>query len=381
MELRRLRALYALAAVLLSSALMVPETIRNALDAKTDYPAHLTVTAQMLAQHALLLPYFVWAGAVIAIKLTLVNVPLPVAAIIASSAFEALTALVVYAALVRLSGANDATTVLLCGAATVCIMVVEPITLFTYPNVYFGYLIPNAYHNPTIIALRPFAIITFLATVHLLEDAAAAVSSIVVTAAASLVSTLSKPNYALCLIPSAVMLAAAKGARGIAVIASAFAPTVGLLAWQYNFHYGGSGSTKLVLAPLFVFTCGGVPAGSLGYRFVLSIAYPLAVSLCFPSSWRTTYVRLAWFSFAIAAIFTYFMAELTPSGLDCGGNFAWGTQIASFILFVAATAFLLGRVREKGLRWLAGGCIATFALHVISGVIFYIRTLNRPWPP
>ena len=50
----------------------------------------------------------------------------------------------------------------LTGITVIVIMLVGPIYLFTMPNrMYSGYIVPNPYHNPTYVLLRPFALIIF----------------------------------------------------------------------------------------------------------------------------------------------------------------------------------------------------------------------------
>jgi hypothetical protein len=299
---------------------------------------------------------------------------------VTSCILQALTVLAIYVALIIFSEARSGRSILACAALAICLSIIEPITIFSYPNVYFGYIVSNVYHNPTIVALKPFAIATFVSTAALMRVASLSASPILRLAGWSVLSVLAKPNYALCIVPSALLLNAASGLKRVAAVTIAFAPTLILLGWQYLFHYSGAGHTRLVLAPLFVFTCGGIQRSDVGYRFLLSIAFPLALTVLYPAIRRTQYVALAWLSFAVAALFTYMMAELTPSGLDCSGNFAWGTQITLLILFVSSVAAWLREVMELGIRWRSVVCAAILALHLISGVLFYIKTIVRPWP-
>jgi hypothetical protein len=366
-----------------AGVLMAPETIRNVLANNTDYPAHLQITGQIIQQHKILLPHFLWAVSVIAVTLILPSVSLKTAAIITTLGYFVLTSAAVYTALLLLVSPSEKRTIVLCASATVCLMVVGPISIFTYPVVYFGYVVPNSYHNPTIVALKPFAIATFLATVALLRNPVTTRRLAIAGALASALATLAKPNYPLCIGPAAAIMAALRGPRRFITIAWVFLPTVGILAWQYSFHYAAVGASRLVIAPFFVFMCygGGHSVAELVVRFLLSIAFPLAVCVFFPSAWQNVYIRLAWLSFGIAAFFTYFMAELTSSGLDCGGNFAWGTQITSFILFVAATAFFLTRIEKRDFGMPLNGSVGLFLIHLASGIVFYVRTVIRPWPP
>jgi len=381
---RKPEVTYGIILALLTCAVLGPITARNVLANNTDYPMHLQVTGDMLQQHALLAPWFLWNVTVIAIKLLLPIVSMRTAGVIATIGYNVLTTAVTYYVLIKLSSATTKLAVGLCALSALLLSIIEPISIFTYPSLYFGYVIPNAWHNSTIVTLKPFALATFLGLVTLLECVRIDLRRLAIASAASALSVIAKPSYAICILPVGIIVAALRGPRKFVAAVALFLPTVALLGWQFALHYAAVGKNKIVLYPFYTFLCyGGFHLNDLAYRFLMSIAYPLLAYVIFQAARRSMFVNLAWATFAFAAFLSYFMVEevMSPHSFDCSGNFAWSGQIASFILFVATTAFVIGRIDRRDIdwrMWLTGGA---FGLHIISGIAFYIRILIKPWPP
>ena len=119
-------------------------------------------------------------------------------------------------------------------------------------------------------------------------------------------------------------------------------------------------------------------------RFLCSIAFPLAVAVVYGRhAWLYAPLRLAWLSFAVAVLMFYMLAE-TGRRLH-HGNFVWGANVCSFILFVASTMFLLTRNRESaascgsvdlGLKT----CWGIWGAHLVAGLVFYAGTVcSKSW--
>lgn len=91
------------------------------------------------------------------------------------------------------------------------LLYVTPVTLLTAgdKNLYFGYLnCANVYHNPTIVVLKPWALLTMLASVQYLNPTQRSLTSIqTIRSTAAIVvplilATLAKPSFTMSFLPA-----------------------------------------------------------------------------------------------------------------------------------------------------------------------------------
>jgi hypothetical protein len=105
------------------------------------------------------------------------------------------------------------------------------------------------------------------------------------------------------------------------------------------------------------------------------------VTVCFAREWpRDRVMVLAWATFVVGVSWGYLFAE--AGGKMSAGDFLWSGQIAAFVLFAAAAAFLLrqlapatGRLPAQGVLVRGGVCLAVLGWHVASG----LRHLQTSW--
>jgi hypothetical protein len=203
------------------------------------------------------------------------------------------------------------------------------------------------------------------------------------TFAAGVLSTLAKPNYAICIGPALFLLAAYRCSRKQYVnwrllTLGAFASIGVVLAWQYLFHRT-SGMGGFGFAPFKVM--GYLSPENLPLKFVLSILFPACVYFSyFRQARRDLALNLAWLAFLFGAFYTYFIIE--PREWQ-SGNFLWSGAITLLILFVVSFIFfvqqMLNNARErpqKSARTYL--CVMVFGLHLVSGLIWYYVQLTYP---
>ena len=278
---------------------------------------------------------------------------------------------------------------------SLALMLVMPINLLTPTNRYLGYFIPHAYHNPTMVVLKPLALVLFYVSARLF-DARPLPHPIAYTAGAAVATVaclLAKPSYAMALLPALALLSAHALWRGAPmqwrpllygiVVPTVVGVGVQTVLMTRNVRRG------FVFAPLGVFhewarILNPAADKNLLLKLVLSILFPLAAYWCgLRLARRTPYLNLAWLTFAVAASYSYLLAE---AGADMGlGNFTWCGQIAVFVLFVASAVFLLGWATrdapERSSGMTAGLAVAglVFVLHLVSGLEWY--GLHTGWLP
>jgi hypothetical protein len=346
-----------------------------------DFPFHNEVAAEMAAGAPLELPhplYHILAAALAAAT----GFPVSWAGMAVAVLAQAGLAVVAFFALRAAAGGRVA----LPAVAALGLTVVAPLYWLTPASreFYFGYLFPNALHNPTIILLRPLALGLFLACAALLagHDPGPARTTGLVLLTVS--CALAKPSYLICLLPALGLAWLLDGLprdrRWSALLVGVLVPGALVAAAQawFTLTTDRMEPTTIAFAPLevvFLHTRRHVPL--VAAKLALSIAFPLVVAAVFArEAARDGAVRVAWLAFLAGAFYAYGLAETGPRMMH--GNFLWSGQAATAILFAASARFALARVPaggrdERGARVRLAACAAAFALHVASGLGYAVH--------
>jgi hypothetical protein len=271
---------------------------------------------------------------------------------------------------------------------TFALLLANPIALLAHLDGkrYFGYVAPNVWHNPTIVLLKPFALLLFLwATSAFFKHAHAPRWGIVaVMAITTVMSALAKPSQLICLVPGTALFALLQSIRGKPISWSMLAlglwlPACLVLIGQYVMTYAGEGQAGLAFGPLVFWRR---HSEYLFPKFLLSIIFPVLVYALFArDASRDTGLNLAWIVFGCSLLWAYLIIEKRQPG---SGNLTWSAQVALFVLFCTSTRFLVQRTwswldwspPRRALRslvaWLALAC------HVYFGVGYYVHIMRTP---
>lgn len=326
-------------------------------------------------------PHFFYHLLVIGVHAVLPGISWTDAALVVGVTLYALLGVAIYALVRPVFSSTSVKAIVSSVAITVCLMLITPITLLTWgeQNLYFGYIAIHAYHNPTQIPLKLFALLFFLYVVHIFSDKRPAIATIVITFLLGIASALSKPSYAICIIPAVGLFTLYYLVRRKSIqwrlLIIGFALPLGLvLVWQFFFHRSSEGGFGF--DPFRVME--HYSPGTLPIKFVMSILFPAAVTLLY---WRKVRddqsLLLAWLAFAFGVGYTYLLTE--PSNWT-SGNFLWSGQITLLILFIVATVCFLRQVvlqPFRGWSWRGYVCAALFVLHVVSGLLWYSIQLTE----
>lgn len=267
---------------------------------------------------------------------------------------------------------------------TLTLMLVGPINELTWSrrNLYWGYIMPNAYHNPTVILSKPFALLIFAFALRIWDSGKVSVFTLGACTVIAVLGVFAKPNYSLALLPALMVIVLItlwkRHALQWRLLTAIIVPIVAALAWQYV-YYGNASEGGFEFAPLKA--VGHHSPEGLLPKLILSIAFPAVVYLLY---WRQARQRLdlnlAWLVLASAAAQMYLLAEKQNS---FHANFIWGAQVALFILMIVSALFLLqqnigagvpGRSRVK-----LALCLCLLLLHLVGGVALYLPHLNPQW--
>jgi hypothetical protein len=267
-------------------------------------------------------------------------------------------------------------------ALALVMSLVGPLYLpFFNRDLYLGQGTPNIWHNPTWVLMQPLALLTvglWYRSLGHRQPRAAAAWRRAGASIALLASTFVKPSFAVVFLPALAVLAAIRGgslrekALGFAHLAILAAPTLALLGFEYLRHYAAADSgTRLIVAPFVVW---GAKTPSVAISALLTVAFPLVVSIGWPETLREDRgLQVIWIVTAIAFLERALLAESGPQMMH--GNWAWGYFIALKLLFVFALAAFLGRAGGPGrvrprviLAW------TVLAFHLAAG-LWYLDCL------
>jgi hypothetical protein len=253
------------------------------------------------------------------------------------------------------------------GAVTLALVFATPVTFASWSarNLYHGYVGLAVYHNPTLLLLKPLAVLLWWETARALDGAPRPVALL---AALTILSGLAKPSHLIALLPATAALAAVLAWKGRApawrpLLLGLALPASVALGWQFAFRYGGAVSVEW--AP---FRAMAYRDAHLGARFVLSALFPIVVLALFPRApVRDRALALATATFAVGAAYAYLLAE--GGDTFTHRNFAWSAQAALFVLFVAAARVVLLE-SARAPRWRVAACAFALSLHVVCGIYF-----------
>ena len=256
------------------------------------------------------------------------------------------------------------------------VLIASHIFLFTIDsNVYRGYFVPTAYHNPTQQLNKLFALwIYFVYGRHFLRTDHAASSSVPLLAVLCVLSAVAKPSFLIAFLPAAALFAASDLAhrrwrQALLCLAGIGIPSALTLLWQTQFSADAGQGVEVALKPFVIFS-----AGETLYKLPASLAFPLVVAV---AAWWTrtsdVWLRFVWTLTGIALFVTLFVVESGQRMMH--GNFAWTGQTAVFLVYVESLLFALTQLDRPWTRaaWFL------FGIHVLCGIYWYSFMFTADW--
>jgi len=264
----------------------------------------------------------------------------------------------------------------------VSLILVAPVMVFVFWDklFYLGYIGLATYHNPTIHLLQPVALLGFLCAVRVFTTQSNTWKVVLSSILLVILSALIKPNYLLCILPALGLMAVVrliwkKPVDWRLLIAGFLVPGTLILLVQLllTYYLPGNDTSSILFNPL------GVMNGYSGYllpKFFLSILFPLVVLIFnFRRVVRDKPLMLAWVGFLVSVPQMYLLAESGSRFIQ--GNFLWGAQIMSLILFVASARFIWREelVPKKSPGWEKTVILIIYAAHFLAGIAYYVSLM------
>lgn len=295
-----------------------------------------------------------------------------------------------------------------------CLVFVNPFFCeFINEKYYLGQLVANVWHNPTLIAMKPFALISISIYIYLLEHrilngkctkgkklTEKENALFICFGSFFLLSGLAKPNFFQVFAPALfiyciidVMYTKGKSFWFDFKTALSIIPTCILAIFQLNISIGTSsisatevvetGVNALVQANIGIGGNGGGPTGiGMGFLVVwkmwtenivgsamISLLFPMYIFIiCRKFAFKRYDVKIIGLTFVSAMYqFVCFYLRYAPQN----GDFAWGLYTSIFLLFVVSAVLLFEykNIYSKNIKWWIG--LTLFLGHFISGLGYF----------
>ncbi len=299
---------------------------------------------------------------------------------------------------------------LIYGAITIALMLLMPIDIFTPTNLFVGYIGVNAYHNPTIVLLKPTAIVLFWCTLavfkspYKVDGKERRAIPVLVCCAASVFCVMTKSSYMIALLPALIVAVAFRAIRRqpvdwVLFIEGVLLPAIVTLGLQILLFSSSEGFVFAPLAVIYSWTRINPNApNDMFLKFLMSILFPLLIYIFyFKAAIRTSYLNLAWLVFAFGTAYMYLLAE--GGERLAHANFTWSAICALFILFIVSTTFFIQQIRWKVIdpnredhpieprssssqflsRVKISIIVCVLGLHIVSGIYWYHIHITAHW--
>lgn len=240
-------------------------------------------------------------------------------------------------------------------------------TLINNFHIYLGQVSPNQWHNSTLILAMPFNLLLFYYSIKHISSSK--LYHFAIMGVLSIVSVLSKPNFALAFLPIlllTIFILNLKLREYLhAVIKTMIIAAPVFLTFLYQWYYTFVDNnlfvhnTKTVFQPFLVWNH---YSPHIAISLILSIAFPLVVLALYFNK-IDKYLKISWLTFILALGMMAFLAEYPG---DSAGNYFWGAIAANYILFLFSAKLLL----SQPLNWKAKVSFLIFGIHFLSGSFF-----------
>ena len=269
---------------------------------------------------------------------------------------------------------SEVTAAVLTAALFLVSMLFDPRKMM-YP-IYLGVGTPNAFHNPTTIAAKPFAIAVFFIFCGMLRDNGGKTEpkDAVALALMLFLCDMAKPSYPLLFLSAAGLTEAFRlikyrfrNYKEALVLLLCVLPTLLYMLYQSTVEFGEDAGT----------ICFGVGTVWKAYQkniplaILKNSAFPIAVlAFNFKELKNSFSYRFAWFQYAVGFAEYFFLYESGIRKYD--GNLEWGYEYAMFFLFTVSAIILIksgNSKKKKTVQWIV------FALHLVCGLLYFRKLL------
>jgi hypothetical protein len=263
------------------------------------------------------------------------------------------------------------------------------LNFFQVKDFYLGQLVPNVWHNSTVIFLMPFAILLFFKSYELLflNSAVPNKKLLIQVAVLIIINVLIKPSFLFTLLPSVFIffcyrkwfLAGSHNKLGHLlpyIFGLLFIVLEYYIIYRLNYTSSvtgtGSESSKVILAPFKVWRHF---SSSMVIAVITSLFFPLVyLAVSKGQVMKNTIVQFAVVNFVTGLSIWILFAE--QGGRMFHGNFFWQVVVACYLLFFSLLLHFAQEVKLNKIsyqkQWIIG---VTFLLHFIWGAFYWFKII------
>jgi hypothetical protein len=250
-----------------------------------------------------------------------------------------------------------------------------------YP--YLGQWSPNVWHSPTMMLLKPLALLGFCGTVHYVSGSGVGRRRVAWLTSSSLaVGTIAKPSFIVCFLPALALFLLVFHWRNLRLYRNTFLmilPSLLLLSWQFIATYTPHAQPTYFRDSIILtnFTVTRLYAPSAFVSTLLVTAFPLSVLLAIRGRVvRNAPLTASWFLVLVGFLQASFLAE---ENKVAQGAFLFGYVISLFMVFFFSFIEFLSWFSprtEPAVSFKRKAVVAVIATaHLASGLWYYSELL------
>lgn len=296
--------------------------------------------------------YPIWQLLIAGISV-LLGAPIEVGAAIGTGLLNVLSYLFIYRYLVQDNQKRKRWILVL----TSLFMLIGPLYMPWFnSDVYLGQGTPNIWHNPTTLCVRPFAVITYMLIIKILDKyesgEAIGKKNWLLLSGFVLICNLAKPSFFQILVPGLgiyllILLANTKGKAFLfcVKIVVAFIPSAMVILLQFVISFmisGSAGEGNGIIISWFEVLRAYTP--DLPTSLFLVFAFPTYVLITNYKELRNKDVQLTLYMFIAGFLEAAMLAESGYRRLH--GNLTWGYMLAIFFVYMTAFKYFIKKNRE-----------------------------------
>jgi len=255
----------------------------------------------------------------------------------------------------------------------VIIFIIGPAYLPTFSKfIMTGTGSPNVWHNTTLFAVKPFALLTLFFTILSLERKQ--LFYYLISAVTLLLSIFAKPSFVIAFLPALALFILIKreySKENIVYFILLSLMSVSVLGYQFTHTYGSENNGTVIVDFLGVWSR---YSPNVLISITLAIMFPLIYSILNMKSLKeNSYIQLAWIMTFVSIGYAAVFAESGPRYNH--GNFFWSYMISLSLLYVfVLTDYFKHFIEMNKLSKIIINLILLWQIAV--GVYYFVRIME-----
>ena len=254
---------------------------------------------------------------------------------------------------------------------TVSILFIGPLCIPWYHKlVFWGQGSPNIWHNVTLWAVKPFALLGMLYIIKAIKSDRT--HDYIMGLLFVVISIFAKPSFIIMFLPALLLFAWLKKiytSKFIRFYLILSVISIAILLYQYAHTFNTADSH-------IVFDFGGVwsvTSTNIPISILLGLAFPLLLLVIYPESIRDDYLLLSWLQILIGLCYAMCLAQ--SGKYYSHGNFMWSYVLAMSLLYLFSIVkfFQVIHLISPVRRYLL---LALLAIQTLTGLYYFIRVIQ-----